>query len=194
MRSFVLGNGQSRLCVQPQELKPYGKIYGCNALYRSFSPDYLIAVDIKMVLEISKTGYQLTNPVWTNNSARLKDIEGLNYFKPSLGWSSGPTALQLACTHGADEIFILGFDYTGENNMFNNVYADTENYKRSSDHATYYGNWLRQTELVIKRNPHTKFYRLVLQNYFDPMWRFKNFKHMQYSEFRQLMNSWRQNT
>lgn len=192
MRSFVLGNGRSRLCVQPQELRPYGTIYGCNALYRSFNPDYLVAVDVKMILEIAQSGYQLNNQVWTNNSARLKDIQGLNFFKPSLGWSSGPTALQMACTHGADEIFILGFDFTGNESNFNNVYADTENYKRSTDQATYYGNWLRQTENVIKKHPHTKFYRLVLEKYHDPLWKFKNFKHMQYSEFRQLMQVWNQ--
>lgn len=194
MRSFVLGNGKSRLCVQPEELQPYGTIYGCNALYRSFTPDYLIAVDVKMVLEIAETGYQLNHPVYTNSSARLKDIKGLNYFKPSLGWSSGPTALQLACTHGAEEIFILGFDYIGNNNHFNNVYADTNNYKRSTDHPTYYGNWLRQTENIIKKHPHTKFYRLVLEKYHDPLWKFKNFKHMQYSEFRKHLQDWSKKT
>jgi len=167
MRSFVLGNGRSRLCIQPEELRPHGTIYGCNALYRTFNPDYLIAVDVKMILEISKTGYQLNNQVWTNNSARFKDIQGLNFFKPS-----------------------LGFDFTGTETHFNNVYADTENYKRSTDHATYYGNWLRQTENVIKKHPHTKFYRLVLEKYHDPLWKFKNFKHMQYSEFRRLMQVW----
>jgi hypothetical protein len=190
MRSFVLGNGRSRLSVQPHELKPYGTVYGCNALYRTFTPDYLVAVDVKMVLEIARSGYQLNNQVWTNSSARFKDITGLNYFKPSLGWSSGPTALQMACSHGASEIFILGFDFTGENEHFNNVYADTENYKRSIDHATYYGNWQRQTENVIKKHPHTKFYRLVLEEFYDPLWRFKNFKNVQYAEFRRLMQTW----
>ena len=55
---FVLGNGTSRSSVYPRELSPYGKTYGCNALYRTFSPDYLVAVDVKMVLEINKAGYQ----------------------------------------------------------------------------------------------------------------------------------------
>ena len=191
---MYLETGAAASAFNQKNLDPHGTIYGCNALYRTFNPDYLIAVDVKMILEISKTGYQLNNQVWTNNSARFKDIQGLNFFKPSLGWSSGPTALQLACTHGADEVFILGFDFTGTETHFNNVYADTENYKRSTDHATYYGNWLRQTENVIKKHPHTKFYRLVLEKYHDPLWKFKNFKHMQYSEFRRLMQVWNQKT
>ena len=49
---FVLGNGTSRESISPEQLVPNGIVYGCNALYRSFRPDYLIAVDVKMILEI----------------------------------------------------------------------------------------------------------------------------------------------
>jgi hypothetical protein len=55
MRSFVLGNGNSRLNIHPSQLQPFGKIYGCNALYREFEPDYLVAVDPKMIVEIEKS-------------------------------------------------------------------------------------------------------------------------------------------
>ena len=93
MRCFVLGNGRSRLCIQPSDLIGYGKIYGCNALYREFDPDFLIAVDPKMVMELNSVGYQHTHQVWTNSNSRYKTFRGFNYFKPSLGCSSGPTAL-----------------------------------------------------------------------------------------------------
>ena len=36
MRVFILGNGQSRLGVNLEKLKEYGKVYGCNAIYRDF--------------------------------------------------------------------------------------------------------------------------------------------------------------
>ena len=65
-QSFVLGNGTSRADIIPDELIPHGKIYGCNALYRSFVPDFLIAVDVKMVLEINKAKYNHKHAVWTN--------------------------------------------------------------------------------------------------------------------------------
>ena len=77
MRSFVLGNGRSRLNINPTQLRPYGKIYGCNALYREFAPDYLIAVDPKMVFEIEHTGYQNTHEVWTNNNAKYLSFNSL---------------------------------------------------------------------------------------------------------------------
>lgn len=192
MRSFVLGNGQSRLTITPQQLSKYGKIYGCNALYREFEPDYLVAVDPKMIVEIEKTGYQRTHEVWTNPNAKYRNYQGFKYFSPSLGWSSGPTALNLAVSHGVQEIWIFGFDFIGNNGYLNNVYADTTNYRKSTDTSTYYGNWQRQTEQVIKTNQKVKFYRVVTPNHFNPEWTYPNFRHITYDELSRLMPTWQQ--
>ncbi len=168
--AFVLGNGVSRGFVEPEELKIYGPIYGCNALYRTFRPDYLIAVDVKMVLEINKSGYQNKNQVWTNPNNSYRGIQNLNFFQPSKGWSSGPTALWLSAQHRHKHIYILGFDYRGLNDgqRFNNLYADTPNYKRSQDGATFFGNWLRQTVSVVKEHPETEFYRVIAPDNYCP--------------------------
>lgn len=190
MRSFVLGNGKSRLQITYEELKPHGKIYACNAVYREFSPDYLIAVDPKMIIEINQTGYQLQNQVWTNPHIKYKEFQGFNYFKPSLGWSSGPTALQLATEHKAKEVYILGFDFTGDNGLLNNVYENSNNYRKSTDPATYYGNWQRQTEHIIKTNINTKYFRVTDRNFYDPQWQFPNFKNISYEVLREKMSSW----
>ena len=116
-RAFVLGNGRSRLAINCENLKKYGTVYACNAIYRDFLPDHLVAVDVKMVLELVENNVLDRVPVYTNFNNRFKDIPKLNVFQPSKGWSSGPTALWLASTHGYDEIYILGFDYQGlENN------------------------------------------------------------------------------
>jgi hypothetical protein len=189
-RSFVLGNGRSRLNILPSALQPYGKIYGCNALYREFSPDYLIAVDTRMILEIQETKYQLSHEVWTNIRPEIIYDHGFHYFKPSLAWSSGPCALQLAVKHNPSEIYILGFDYTGINNFFNNVYADTNNYKSNIESPTYWGNWEKQTEIVIKANPHIIFYRIVEDDFYDTKWGYKNFKNMKYHEFLNQITIW----
>ena len=39
-----------------------------------------------------------------------------------------------------------------EKRRVNNIYSGTQNYKRSDDGATYFGNWLRQTCNVIQKN------------------------------------------
>jgi len=170
LNAFVLGNGLSREPIDPNDMSKIGPVYGCNALYRTFSPDYLVAVDVKMILEINKAGYQHNNEVWTNPNKAYGAMQNLNFFKPSKGWSSGPTALWLAAQHGHRNIFILGFDYKGLENgtKFNNIYADTKNYKQSRDGATFFGNWLRQTKSVIENHKDINFYRVIAPDNYRP--------------------------
>lgn len=189
-RAFVLGNGKSRLTIDCSKLKNYGTVYACNAIYRDFFPDHLVAVDPKMILEIAEKGIQNTVPVYTNFNNRYTEIPNLNIFKPSKGWSSGPTALWLASTHGYDEVYILGFDYQGleGNKKVNNVYADTPNYKKSSDPATFYGNWLRQTDQVVKEFTSIKFFRVNTANAFDPGINSSNLVNIDYKTFIERIN------
>ena len=190
--AFVLGNGVSRKSILPEELQKHGKVYGCNALYRTFSPDYLIAVDVKMILEISRSGYQNTNHVWTNHNKAYSEIKNINYFQPSKGWSSGPTALWLAAEHEYKDIYILGFDFQGLDNgsKFNNLYADTKNYKKSNEAATFYGNWLRQTKQVIRDNKKTNFYRVIAPDNYQPIElnNFDNFNTLELEDFKKIFN------
>jgi hypothetical protein len=189
-RAFVLGNGRSRLSIDCSKLKHYGTVYACNAIYRDFLPDHLVAVDVKMVLELIQNNVLEQVPVYTNFNNRFKDTANLNIFKPSKGWSSGPTALWLASTHVYDEIYILGFDYQGlENNKkVNNVYADTPNYKRSTDPATFFGNWLRQTEMVVKEFAGVKYYRVSNTETFDPGFNISNLVNIDYNTFLNQIN------
>jgi hypothetical protein len=159
--AFVLGNGKSRLNADLNVLKNYGTIYGCNALYREFEPDHLVAVDVKMINEIIASGYHKTHSVWTNPNKGVSTKTNVNFFSPHKGWSSGPTALWMAAQKGYKKIYILGFDYQGFGGKFNNVYADTFNYKKSTDAATFHGNWLSQTDKVVREYKNIKFYRVV---------------------------------
>ena len=190
--AFVLGNGTSRESIDLDELKKLGKIYACNAVYRTFQPDYLVAVDAKMILEINKTGYQHKNQVWTNPNKSYAGIKNLNFFNPSKGWSSGPTALWLASQHGYEKIYILGFDYRGLNDgrSFNNIYANTRNYKKSTESATFFGNWLRQTSSVIKENSNIEFYRVIAPDNYMPeeLNNFDNFNTILVEDFKKIFN------
>jgi len=165
---FVVGNGTSRTPIDLEKLKQIGTVYACNAVYRSFKPHYLVAVDPKMVLEICNNGFHLENKVYTNYNKRYSEFKKLNYFEPSKGWSSGPTSLWLASQHKHEKIYILGFDYQGINNKINNIFAGTKNYKPPDASATYYGNWLRQTRVVINENSNIQYVRVVHENSFHP--------------------------
>ena len=185
--AFVLGNGKSRLNVDPKNFQERGVVYGCNALYREFAPDYLVAVDVKMVNEIIASGYHRTHQVWTNSNKGITSKTNINFFSPHKGWSSGPTALWFASTHTYQTIYILGFDYQGAGGKFNNVYADTFNYKKSTDAPTFHGNWLSQTEKVIKEFRQIKIVRVIEDGAFVPDqlgYQHPNLKHINYHEFK----------
>ena len=79
-RIFILGNGTSRKGLDLSSLKSAGPVYGCNALYRDFSPDILFSVDPPMIEEIIKSGYHLTNTVFVRKVIDKNVRYGGNYF------------------------------------------------------------------------------------------------------------------
>lgn len=177
--AFVLGNGESRKGIQIADMKEHGTVFACNAVYRTEEPDFLVAVDPKMVLEIAESNYAKTHEVWSNFNGQYnknqKVLDQIKWFRPSLGWSSGPTALRMACERGYKEIYVLGFDYQGHTdaqknnrNKFNNVFKDTRNYKRSKDEATFYGNWMNQTKRILNDFQDVKFHRVIPKGWFQP--------------------------
>jgi hypothetical protein len=189
VKAFVLGNGRSRLQLDLHKLKPYGKIYGCNALYRDFTPDVLVATDAPMAAEIEKTDYASQYEFWTrnptpNNYARKIDI---NY-----GFSSGPIAVSLAARNEHRPIYLLGFDLIGNQGKINNVYAGTENYRKESEKETYWGNWLNQLTTIMKNQfPKSKFIRVVDKGGFSPSeWiNLQNYSEQSYEEFLHSINN-----
>ena len=72
-RVFCIGNGESRIGFDLAQLKPYGKIYGCNALYRDFPEliDVLIAVDDGIVHEIYRNGFALQKKCYFRNWTKV---------------------------------------------------------------------------------------------------------------------------
>ena len=177
--AFVLGNGESRRGIEINDLKERGTVFACNGVYRTHQPHWLIAVDPKMMLEIAETDYVVHNKVYSNFSNQYsknqKLLDHVTWSKPSLGWSSGPTALRLACEKGFKEIYILGFDYMGHQEgtkqtryRFNNMFKDTRNYKKSQDEATFYGNWMNQTKRCLQDFEDVQFHRVIPKGWFKP--------------------------
>ena len=199
--AFVLGNGESRKGIDIDDLKKHGTVFACNGVYRTDKPDFLIAVDPKMVLEIAESDYLLQNKVYSNFNAQYnknpKILDHVQWFKPSLGWSSGPTALRMACDHGFKEIYILGFDYQGlseggKNNRFkvNNLFKDSRNYKKGNEQATFFGNWMNQTKKCLQDYPDVKFHRVIPKDWFQPkdlQWK-DNIDHPSTEEFLDKFN------
>lgn len=159
-RAFVLGNGRSRQDLDLALISTLGPIYGCNALYRDYIPTTLVATDRPIAEHIQGLGIARQTKFYTRKPQ--PGTGALRVPQKYFGFSSGPIAVALAAQDGARAIYLLGFDMgADETGHFNNVYASTEFYKKSSAPPTYAGNWIRQLGTVMLDFPDRTFVRVA---------------------------------
>lgn len=156
MIAWVIGNGQSRLSFDLTSITDY--TIGCNALYRDFHPDEIVAVDRRMVFEILASSY--SNPVYTRpdwykefSDSRVRSLPEIPFTGPQKAdipfhWNSGPYAILLACLLEPKEINLLGFDLWGDQQLVNNVYKGTNNYDPISHRAIDPSHWIYQFKKI----------------------------------------------
>jgi hypothetical protein len=111
-----------------------------------------------------------------------------NYF----GFSSGPIAVGMAAIDKHLAVYLIGFDMgPTAGNRFNNVYADTEFYKKSSSNPTFTGNWVRQIVTVAKDFPNTSFHRVMGDTTAEitELAGIKNMRHMPMADFLHRINN-----
>ena len=156
--AFILGNGKSRLSVDLTKLSPLGATYGCNWLCKTFSPDCLVATDRPIADAIQQSGYAQKHRLHTRKP--IVDLGGKHLSNEYKGFSSGPNAAALACIDGHSDIYLIGMDLGTTNGMFNNVYVDTQFYKKELDPPTYAGNWINQLVKLTEDYPNRQFYRV----------------------------------
>jgi hypothetical protein len=136
-QAVVLGNGTSRLDMDLRPIKNHRggllgskalQTYGCNALYRDFTPNFLVASGNDIVNEIASTSYPTDNIVYTSSLNMLAHPNKF-YLVPHDPYAdAGTTAAYIACFDGHKKIFLLGFDGQEPANYNNNIYADTNAY------------------------------------------------------------------
>jgi hypothetical protein len=135
-RAVVVGNSPTRLEFDLQNLKKFSGLlgadtlqtYGCNALYRDFTPDFLVAGGDGIVKEIAGSEYVKDNIVYTN-AMHLLEYPGKFYLIPYNPYAdAGTTAAYIAAFDGHKKIYLLGFDEQDTENYNFNIYADTNGY------------------------------------------------------------------
>lgn len=153
--AIVVGNGESRQSFDLGGLPENMKVFGCNALYREFTPDYLGAVDVLMTREIVKGG-SLTF-TFVGSEGRVQQwVEAGNDAAHAIitelarGWTTGPMMVRAAAVLGCNPIYLIGFDLgwtpnDGRINSFNSMYKDTPLYPTSDSLPCYHiRNWPQQ--------------------------------------------------
>ena len=149
-KAFILGNGPDRPTDKEWLNNLEGDTYGCNAMYRDFEPDFLVANDWAMMVEIINSTYAYETAIHigeqedsssfvfmghsTSNQYHIIWLdESLQHIvwglKPQFeNMSTGLCAIQLALETGYDEIDVIGFSGLKDRN-YQNIYDGTENYK-----------------------------------------------------------------
>ena len=190
MTAFVLGNGISRTHIDVTTLLKLGTVYGCNALYRTHTPNVLVATDQPISTLIQESGYSANHKFYTRRP--INNLGALKVPQPYFGFSSGPIATGIACLDGHTDVYMLGFDLgpTGTG-QFNNIYASTEFYKSIDAHPTFTGNWVKQLTAITKEFPNTNFTRIFGDTtaIIPEFQSLNNMKSMPIAEFISLINT-----
>jgi hypothetical protein len=134
--AIVIGNGTNRLIFDINEFKKSSGLlgaktvqtYGCNALYRDFSPDFLVAIGNNGIVdEIADKGYTNDHIVYSS-AIHLLEFPGKFYLIPQdIYADAGTTAAYIAAFDEHKKIYLVGFD-GHEPGWNNNVYAGTTGY------------------------------------------------------------------
>ncbi len=177
---YVIGNGESRKNFNLALLD--NKItYGCNAIFRDYKVSVLVSKDLNITDELYQTDYLLSSKAYTypdvrtfvlnkyndetsQKNANLFPIPNTN---THIHYYAGLQALTLAVKEKPNNIFILGFDMTNnDDNQFNNMYKNTNAYKTSTQEGPAYVKERKAfISLIDKNRQHTHYYYVLPEDY-----------------------------
>ena len=174
--ALVLGNGESRRCVDLDLLKDKFAFIGCNGIHRDITVDHLVCCDQRMIVESLKNEstknsliyvramyYRQYRKIQKQKNVRLLPevpTTGQNKKDDPTHWGSGPYAVLVASVLGFQNITLLGFDLYGNKEKVNNIYKNTPNYSKGDTRAVDHSFWLYQIQQVFLTHPETN-YKIV---------------------------------
>jgi len=107
--AFIIGNGPSRSNFDLTTLRGRGTIYGCNALYRTFTPDYLVAIDAPIIEEIEGSSFPTDRFIVPPHDEQFEDPDYNKYTRYRS--NAGVNAMLEAIKAGHNVLYCLGFDF-----------------------------------------------------------------------------------
>ena len=151
-RVFCIGNGESRKQIDLGQLKPHGKIYGCNALYRDFTPDHLTAVDAGIMHEIYNSGYCQNNATlfrdWNRIPAMMYESllwAGKNYSDQDYDLVKKEEVIKSNDRGDCEEFVMHGSNLAG---IVEILKKNKEREKRNINHTSVNVSWVTKDDKV----------------------------------------------
>jgi hypothetical protein len=169
-QAIVIGNGESRLAFDLKYIERHQggllasdrlQSYGCNALYRDFNPDFLVATTPSIVDEVANSGFTNENIVYTNGQ-NIIDYPNKFYLIPqNPAFDAGSIAAYMACFDGHSKVYLLGFDSDHGYGPVNNVYKGTAGYVAEGTQQDNSLFWEKTLSMVISTYPMVDFVRVM---------------------------------
>ena len=181
--AFIIGNGPSRESIDLTQLRKYGKIFGCNALYRDFTPDYLIVVDENMAEEVFLSGVYQKAEVWTRDTRVYgRPFKG----HKNLRHCSGAGAVQIAAEKGFNRIYLIGMDFW-VSPVNHNIYSGTNCYKNKDAEEKTFEKQVKKWKEILSLYPNLEYIRIVPKKHVVPEC-FKHIEHIDLELFKEYFN------
>lgn len=204
-RAVVIGNGLSRLqfdlklILNHRDVAAWGETgpwkpalttkkfntYGCNAIYREYQPDFVVAVGDEIIDEIANNEYSTNFPVYANAWALLKYPGKFNFIPQDPVYNSGALAAYLAAFDGHKKVFMLGFDGIDSSNSNYNAFSGTPGYPIDSQNITE-AFWVNALAEVMRVYAETEFIHVApTMNFRIPeLWKYlPNFRTIDFRKF-----------
>lgn len=203
--AVVIGNGNSIHDFDLTTILPYREItawgevgpwihkrqrrnfftYGCNAIYRNFKPDFVIATGNDFIKEIAESDYCTGNFVYANSKHLESYPHKFNFIPQNPEFNAGAIAAYLAAFDGHKKVFMLGFDGVDNSTDNYNAFADTPNYPAKNDPISE-EYWNRSLNAVMKTYNDTEFIRVCPSASFRQIdsWRYHaNYRQIDFRRF-----------
>ena len=187
--ALCLGNGKSRLNRSLKKiensnnikiLRYYNVIYGCNAIYREWMPDFLVVTNQILAAKLDEEYRDIAY----SSQEVARRYPGFNFMPGGHRLDAGASAAYLAAFHGAKRVFLFGYDGQPEPGYNNNVYAGTEHYPSETDEVLD-SNWIRNLKNVVITYSDVEFYRVTTnsEDNYRELLKLPNYKPIHFNQF-----------
>ena len=139
---LILGNGISRKKIRSEIQKWKFDLWACNWAYKEavqYDIDRIYSVHSEVIEEAFKfrRNYKLSYSIHSNKGVDKKWVD--EYFKKSLGWSTGNLAIVDALEENYDRILLAGFDFGGSDIYQDHILPGGNFFKQFTDILKTYG-------------------------------------------------------
>lgn len=205
-RAIVIGNGISRVdfdlrnILEHRDTAAWGErtpwrsprikkkfnTYGCNALYRDYKVDFLVATGEQIIQEIANDPYCVDNVVYANKNIVIDYPSKFHFIPQDLDYNSGSIATYMAAFDGHKKVYMLGFDGVDNNTNNYNYYANTPGYL-PANHPTNEEYWTKCLYNIMTTYDDVEFIRVAPSSRFRTPERLKYVLNFRTIDFRQFV-------